>query len=106
MIVEKIEITRNKITLLGELKLLDEELSKEDCEEMISRLVSWKLGPVKPTRHFEMVYNNVKKQAELEVYVTVSILESSESHIDNVKHIFNKLIEFTTLYEKEFEAIS
>jgi hypothetical protein len=106
MIVEKIEITRNKITLHGEMKLLDEELSREDCEEMISRLVSWKLGPVKPTRHFEMVYNNERKQAELEVYITVSILESSESHIDNVKHIFNKLIEFTTLYEKEFEAIS
>ena len=106
MIVEKIEITRNKITLHGELKLLDEELSKEDCEEMISRLVSWKLGPVKPTRHFEMVYNNGKKQAELDVYVTVPILESSESHIDTVKHIFNKLIEFTRLYEKEFEAIS
>ncbi len=53
-----------------------------------------------------MVYNEEKKQVEADVYVTVSIEESSESHIDTVKHIFNKLIEFITLYEKEFEAIS
>jgi hypothetical protein len=106
MIVEKIEITRQKITLHGELKLLDKELSKEGCEEMISHLVSWKLGPLKPTRHFEMGYNNEQKQAEVDVYVTVSISESSESHTDTIKHIFNKLMEFITLYEKEFVAIS
>jgi hypothetical protein len=105
MIVEKIEITRQKITLLGELKLVDDELSKEDCEEMIYRLVSWKLGPVKPTRHFEMVYNNEKKHAEVDVYVTVSIPESYDSHIDTVKYIFNKLMEFLSLYEKEFAGI-
>ena len=37
MIVEKIEITRHKITLQGELKLVDSELSIENCEEMIKR---------------------------------------------------------------------
>src|SRR5664280_1080286 len=106
MIIEKIEITRQRITLLGELKLFDDELSKDKCEEMVSRLVSWKLGPLKPIRHFEMVYNKEKKQVEVDVYVTVSIKESSESHIENVRHIFNKLIEFLNLYEREFGAIS
>jgi NADH:ubiquinone oxidoreductase subunit C len=106
MIIEKIEITQHKITLQGELKLVDNELSKENCEEMISRLVSWKLGQLKPIRHFEMVYNKEKMQAEVDVYVTVSIEESSESHIENVRHIFNKLIEFLNLYEREFGAIS
>ena len=106
MIIENIKITRQRITLLGELKLFDDELSKDNCEEMVNRLVSWKLGPLKPTRHFEMVYNKEKKQVEVDVYVTVSIQESSESHIDTVKHIFNKLIEFIMLYENEFEAIS
>jgi NADH:ubiquinone oxidoreductase subunit C len=106
MIIEKIEITRHKITLQGELKLVDDELSKEDCEEMIKHLVSWKLGELKPIRHFEMVYNKEKMQAEVDIYVTVSIKESSESHIENVRHIFNKLMEFINLYEREFEAIS
>jgi len=106
MIVEKIEITRHKITLHGELKLSDKGLSRADCEEMVSRLVSWKLGPLEPARHFEMVYNNKKKQVELEVYVTVSIKESSENHTDTVKHIFNKLMEFINLYERVFEDIS
>ena len=106
MIIENIEITRHKITLQGELKLVDNELAKENCEEMISRLVSWKLGQLKPIRHFEIVYNKEKMQAELDVYVTISIKESSESHIENIRHIFNKLLEFIHLYEKEFEAIS
>jgi hypothetical protein len=105
MIIKKIEINRQKINLHGELKLVDDELSKKDCDEMISRLVSWKLGSLKPTRHFEMVYNNEKKRAEVDVYVTIEITESDESHIDTIKHIFNKLIEFSTMYEKEFEAI-
>ena len=52
-----------------------------------------------------MVYNKEKMQAEVDVYVTVSIEESSESHIENVRHIFNKLMEFINLYEREFEAI-
>ena len=106
MIIEKIEIIRHKITVQGELKLVDGELSKEDCEEMIKHLVSWKLGELKPIRHFEMVYNKEKMQAEVDVYVTVDIEESSQSHIENVRHIFNKLMEFLNLYEKEFEAIS
>lgn len=106
MIVEKIEITRHKITLQGELKLVDKELSKENCEEMISHLVSWKLGQLKPIRHFEMVYNKERMQAEVDVYVTVAIEESSESHLENVRHIFNKLMEFLNLYEREFESIS
>ncbi len=72
---------------------------------MISRLVSWKLGPLEPARHFEIVYNNETKQVEIEVYVTVSISESSESHIDTVKHIFNKLMEFINLYERIFQDI-
>jgi hypothetical protein len=105
MIVEKIEIIRNKITLQGEMKLKDSELTKVNCEEMINRLVSWKLGRLKPIRHFEMVYNKEKMQAELDVYVTISITESSESHIENVKHIFNKLMEFLNLYEKEFKIL-
>ena len=106
MIVEKIEITRHKITLQGELKLVDSALSKENCEEMIRHLVSWKLGQLKPIRHFEMVYNKEKLQAEVDVYVTVSIKESYESHIENIRHIFNKLMEFLNLYEMEFETIS
>jgi hypothetical protein len=106
MIIEKIEINRHKITLQGELKLVDPEFHKDDCKEMISRLVSWKLGQLKPIRHFELVYNKEKTQAEVDVYVTVSIEESSESHIENVKHIFNKLMEFINLYEREFESIS
>jgi len=106
MIVEKIEITRHKITLHGELKLFDKELSRGDCEKMISRLVSWKLGPLEPTRHFEMVYNNEKVQVEIDVYVTVSISESTASHTDTVKYIFNKLMEFITLYERIFEDIT
>ena len=106
MIIEKIEIIRNKITLQGELNLVDPEFSKGNCEEMISRLVSWKLGPLKPIRHFELVYNKEKMQAEVDVYVTVSIEESSKNHVEDVRHIFNKLMEFINLYEKEFEAIS
>ncbi len=106
MMVEKIEIKKQKISYQGELKLVDPELSKEDCEEMISSLVSWKLGPVMPTRHFEMVYNNEKNEAAVDVYVTVSISESSESHVNTVKYIFEKLIEFLILYEKEFKDIS
>jgi len=106
MIIEKIEIIRHKITLQGELKFVDSELSKENCEKMIRRLVSWKLGQLKPIRHFEMVYNQEKMQAEIDVYVTAYIKEPSESHIENVRHIFNKLMEFLNLYEKEFEVIS
>jgi hypothetical protein len=102
MIVEKIEIIRHEITIQGEMKLKDPKLAKDNCEEMISRLVSWKLGRLKPIRHFEMVYNKEKMQAELDVYVTISITESSDSHVENVKHIFNKLMEFLNLYEKEF----
>jgi len=106
MIIEKIEITRHKITLQGELKLIDDALSRENCEEMIRHLVSWKLGQLEPIRHFEMVYNKEKMWAEVDVFVTVSIKESSESHIENIRHIFNKLMEFLNLYEREFEAIS
>ena len=105
MIVEKIEIIRHEITLQGEMKIKDPELAKDDCEEMISRLVSWKLGRLTPTRHFEMVYNNEKKEAEIDVYVSVPIPESSKSPVDNVKYVFNKLIEFLDLYEKVFEDI-
>jgi hypothetical protein len=102
MMVEKIEITRHKLSVHGELKLVDGELFEEDFDEMVSRLVSWKLGPVKPTRHFEMVYDKEKNEVNVDVYVTVTILESSESHVETFKYIFNKLMEFITLYDKEF----
>jgi hypothetical protein len=106
MMVEKIEITRHKLSVHGELKLVDGELLEEDFDEMVLRLTSWKLGPVKPTRHFEMVYNKEKNEMNMDVYVTITILESSDSHVETVKYIFNKLIEFIMLYEKEFEDIS
>ena len=106
MMIDKIEIKRHEIALYGELKLLDGEMSKEDFNELLSRLVSWKLGPVKPTRHFEMVYNNEKNEVNVDVYVTVSILETSESHVETFKYIFNKLMEFLMLYEKEFLDIT
>ena len=55
-----------------------------------------------------MKWSTIKKiqmHVEVDVYVTISIEESSESHIENVRHIFNKLMEFINLYEREFEAI-
>jgi hypothetical protein len=103
MMIEKISIKREKIAFHGELKLIDNDLSKEDSEEMISRLVSWKLGPVLPTRHFEMVYNS---DGVVEVDVFVSILKPSEGHVDTVKYLFNKLMEFIDLYVKVYEEIS
>lgn len=106
MMVEKIDITRHKLSVHGELKLVDGELFEEDFEEMVSRLVSWKLGPVKPTRHFEMVYNDEKKEVNVEVHVTVTILETSESHVETFRYIFNKLMEFLMLYEKEYLDIT
>jgi len=106
MMVEKIDITRHKLSVHGELKLVDGELFEEDFEEMVSRLVSWKLGPVKPTRHFEMVYNKEKNEVNVEVQVTVTILETSDSHVETFKYIFNKLMEFLMLYEKEFLDIT
>ena len=106
MIIDKIEIKRHVIALYGELKLLDGEMSKEDFNELLSRLVSWKLGPVIPTRHFEMIYNPEKKEVSVDVYVTVPLSESSESHADSFRYVFNKLIEFCNLYEREFEDIS
>jgi hypothetical protein len=105
MIVEKIEIKKYESSLNGELRFVDAEMSKDDCEEMISRLVSWKLGRLTPTRHFEMVYNNEKNEAKIDVYVSVPIPKSSKSPVDTVKYVFNKLIEFLDLYEKVFEDI-
>ena len=105
MIVDKIEISWQKVGLQGEMKLVDSDLSKDDCEEMISRLVSWKLGRLTPDRHFEMVYNDEKHQAQTEVYVNVSATESDESHIDIIDIIFKKLIEFLSLYKKEFKNV-
>ncbi len=106
MMIDKIEIKQHEVALYGELKLLDGEMSKDDFNEMLSRLVSWKLGPVMPTRHFEMVYNQEKKETLVDVYVTVPLPESSESHADSFRYVFNKLIEFGNLYEREFEDIS
>lgn len=106
MMVEKLEIKKYELSLNGELRFVDGELSKDDCEEMLSRLVSWKLGRKIPIRHFEMVYNSEKNEAELDVYVSVSLPESSQSPVDTVKYVFNKLIEFLELYEKVFEDIS
>ena len=106
MMIDKIEIKRHEIALYGELKLLDGEMSKEDFNELLSRLVSWKLGPVMPTRHFEMIYNQEKKEVSVDVYVTVPLPESSESHVDSFRYVFNKLIEFCNLYERELEDIS
>ena len=42
----------------------------------------------------------------VDVYVTVTILETSESHVETFKYIFNKLMEFLMLYEKEFLDIT
>jgi hypothetical protein len=105
MIVEKLEIKKYESSLNGELKFVDAEMYKDDTEEIISRLVSWKLGRLTPTRHFEMVYNNEKKEAKIDVYVSVPIPKSSKSPVDTVKYVFNKLIEFLDLYEKVFEDI-
>ena len=104
MMIESINLKREKIAFHGELRFTDLEMSEGDCPEMISRMVSWKLGPVVPTRHFEMTYNKELKQAEVEVFV--SITKPSEGHVDTVNYIFNKLMEFVALYEKEFEDIS
>ncbi|MDD3986084.1 MAG: hypothetical protein PHY59_09505 [Methanobacterium sp.] len=105
MIIEKLEIKKYQSSLNGELKFMDAEISQEDCEKMINRLVSWKLGPLTPTRHFEMVYNTEKKEAELDVYVSVPFPKSSENPIHTVKHVSNKLTGFLDLYEKCFEDI-
>ena len=106
MIIEKIEITRQNLALQGELNFVDNDLLKDDCEKMLGNLVKWKLGTLKPIRHFEMVYNDVKHQAEMDVYVTVSLKESDASHINNIEFIFRRLMEFISLYEKEFKNIN
>lgn len=105
MIVENIEISWQKVGLKGEMKLVDKDLSKDECEELISRMVSWKLGRLTPDRHFEMIYNDEKHQAEADVYVNVSVTESDESHIDVIDVIYKKLMEFLSLYHKEFKNV-
>ena len=104
MLIENVKINREKIAFHGELKFIDDELSEDDCQEMVYRLVSWKLGPVEPTRHFEVSYNHVKNYVEVDVFVSVTKPENG--HMDTVKYIFSKLMEFVTLYQNEFEDIS
>lgn len=104
MQLEKVIINREKIAFHGELNFIDDQLSKDDCQEMVYRLVSWKLGPLEPTRHFEVSYNHEKKIVEVEVFVSVN--KSEEDHVEIVNFIFDKLMEFVGLYQREFEDIS
>jgi hypothetical protein len=104
MMIEDIGIKREKIAFHGELKFTDNELLEDDCPELISRLVSWKLGSLIPARHFEISYNKELKQAEFEVFV--SVIKPSAGHVETVDYIFGKLLEFIALYEKEFENIT
>ncbi len=104
MLMETIKINREKIAFHGELNFIDDELSKDDCQEMVYRLLSWKLGPVEPTRHFEVSYNHDKNRVEVEVFV--SITKPEAGHLDTVNYIFSKLMEFATIYQREFEDIT
>lgn len=103
MMIEKIEIKKENEALHGQLKFVDSDLTKEETDEMVSRLVSWKLGPVKPTRHFEMVYNNDNMWAEVEVFV--SLAEPLTGQVEDVTYTFNKLMEFLSLYRKEYSRV-
>lgn len=101
--IDKIEIKMENGALHGHLKFVDSDLSKEESIEMVSHLVSWKLGPVKPTRHFELVYNPDEERAEADVYV--SITKPLNEQIDEVTYVFNTLIEFLNLYESEIKGV-
>lgn len=101
--IEKIEIKKENEALHGQLKFVDTDLTKEDTEEMVSRLVSWKLGPVKPTRHFEMVYNKDYERAEVEVFV--SMAKPLNGQVEDASYIFSKLMEFINQYRKDLEEV-
>lgn len=103
MMIEKIEIKKENDALHGQLKFIDSDLTKEDTEEMVSRLVSWKLGPVKPTRHFEMVYNKDEVRAEVEVFV--SMVKPLHGQVEDATYIFSKLMDFLNHYRKDFDKV-
>lgn len=103
MMIEKIEIKKENEALHGQLKFVDPDLTKEDTEEMVSRLVSWKLGPVKPTRHFEMVYNKEDVRAEVEVFV--SMAKPLNGEVEDATYIFGKLMDFLVQYRKDLGEV-
>lgn len=103
MQIDNIKLNRENNAFHGEMNFIDNELAKDDCQEMLYRLLRWKLGPVEPTRHFELFYNTEKNRVEIEVFVSVTKPEASNP--DTVKYIFSKLMEFTTLYNKELEDL-
>lgn len=104
MQIDNVKINREKNAFHGELNFFDNELSKNDSKEMLYRLLSWKLGPVEPTRHFELSYNSDKNRVEVVVFVSVTKAEAGND--DTVKYIFSKLMEFTAIYNREFEDLS
>lgn len=104
MQIDNVKINREKNAFHGELNFFDNELSKDDSKEMLYRLLSWKLGPVEPTRHFELSYNSDKSRVEVDVFVSVTKAEAG--NVDTVKYIFSKLMEFTAIYNREFEDLS
>lgn len=99
MQIENIKLNREKNVFHGELNFVDYEFSKDNCKEMLYRLLSWKLGPVEPTRHFELSYNDENERVEIDVFVSVTKPKSED--VDTVKYIFSKLMEFTNIYQKE-----
>jgi len=99
MQIENIKINRGENAFHGELNFVDYEFSKDNCKEMTYRLLSWKLGPVEPTRHFELSYNTEKGRVEIDVFVSVTNPKTDD--VDTAKYIFSKLLEFTNLYKNE-----
>lgn len=104
MQIENIKLNREKNAFHGELNFVDHELSKDKYQEMLYRLLSWKLGPVEPTRHFEMSYNTENNMVEVDVFVSVTKPKSGD--FDTVKYIFSKLMEFTNIYQKELDDLT
>ncbi len=104
MQIDNIKLNREENAFHGELNFFDNELSKKDSKEMLYRLLSWKLGPVEPTRHFELSYNSDKNRVEVDVFVSVTKPEAG--NVDTVKYIFSKLMEFTAIYSRELEDLS
>jgi hypothetical protein len=104
MQIENIKLNRENNVLHGELKFYDYELPKDSYQEMLYRLLSWKLGPVEPTRHFELSYNSENKRVEVDVFVSVTKPEAGD--VDTAKYIFSKLMEFTAIYNREFEDLT
>jgi|GEM_PF-2678248 len=99
MQIENIKLKREENAFHGELNFVDYEFSKDNCKEMLYRLLSWKLGPVEPTRHFELSYNTEEDKVEIDVFVSVTKPKTED--IDTAKYVFSKLLEFINIYKKE-----